>query len=163
MQESRVLVVDDDFIVNLNIRELLQAGGADVESVYCASAAFEAIDRHPRPSALVTDIELGPGPSGFDVARYARAAYPTLPVVYVSGTSMWRHMAEGVPGSEFLNKPLRLGGVEAALKRLLRVERGRVAPRAAAADDVLPLRWPSRRPQLASNLGSNLRERVLSY
>jgi len=122
MRDLRVLFVDDNFLFNLDTREFLQGLGVSVEPAYCAAAAFEAIDRGRRLSALVTDIDLGPGPDGFEVARYARAAYPELPVVYISGTREAGYAQEGVPGSEFIGKPLQPSQVAEALIRLTHLE-----------------------------------------
>jgi CheY-like chemotaxis protein len=118
MHRLRILFVDDNFLFNLDVREFLRDLGMKVEPAYCASAAFEAIDRGRQLSALVTDVDLGPGPDGFDVARYARAAYPGLPVVYISGTRAASHALEGVSGSEFIGKPLHPSEVAQALMRV---------------------------------------------
>ncbi|WP_374989954.1 response regulator [Rhizobium sp. TH2] len=56
-------------------------------------------------SALVTDINLGSGPSGWDVARRAREARPDLPVVYVSGQHSAEWTVHGVPNSIMISKP----------------------------------------------------------
>lgn len=122
MQGSRVLFVDDNFIFNLDLREFLRSAGFNVEAAYCASAAFQAIDRGRHLSALVTDIDLGPGPDGFAVARHARAAYPDLPVVFISGTRASSHALEGVAGSEFLDKPFAFLTLAQALSRLIRLK-----------------------------------------
>lgn len=118
MHRLRILFVDDNFLFNVDSREFLQDLGIKVEPAYCASAAFEAIDRGRQLSALVTDVDLGPGPDGFEVARYARAAYPGLPVVYISGTRAASHAQEGVSGSEFIGKPLHPSQVTQALIRV---------------------------------------------
>ncbi len=124
MRGLRILFVDDDFISSLAICEVLRSHGFSVTEVYCAAAAFEAIGKHQILSALVTDVDLGPGPDGFEVARCARAIHPGLPVVFISGTAMSRHLFEGVAGSEFIGKPLNPMRIVEAL--------GRVCPRAAA-------------------------------
>jgi CheY-like chemotaxis protein len=128
MRSLRILFVDDSFLFNLDVREFLQSLGIQVEPAYCASAAFEAIDRGRQLSALVTDVDLGPGPDGFDVARYARAAYPGLPVVYISGTRAASHAQEGVPGSEFIGKPLHPSQVAQALIRVTHLVAPPIAP-----------------------------------
>ncbi len=69
-----------------------------------ALLAVNVIDRLGYLSALVSDIDLGEGENGFDIARRARAAYPRLPVVFVSGAAASRHAAEGVEGSVFISK-----------------------------------------------------------
>ncbi|MBU1375341.1 MAG: response regulator [Alphaproteobacteria bacterium] len=122
MQGIRVLLVEDDFILNLNLREHLQDSGFSVESVYCGAAAYEAIDRGRPLLALVSDIDLGPGADGLSVARRARDAYPGLPVVFMSAASGSRHAAEGVAGSVFVAKPFDPREVVAALTDQIRLQ-----------------------------------------
>ena len=86
MRGFHVLLVDDNFVFNMETCEFLQERGFDVEATYNADAAMAAIDRAERLSGLVTDIDLGPGPDGFAVARYARSRHPHVPVVYVSAS-----------------------------------------------------------------------------
>lgn len=117
MHGRRVLLVEDDFILNLNLREILQARGLNVEAVYCAAAAFEAIDRDRPLGALVSDIDLGPGLDGLSVARRARNAYPGLPVVFMSATVAASETARDVPGSIFVAKPFDPAEILAALGR----------------------------------------------
>ena len=42
----RVLLVEDDFILNQVLSDHLRECGFSVESVYCGAAAFEAIDEN---------------------------------------------------------------------------------------------------------------------
>ncbi|TAJ71121.1 MAG: response regulator [Phenylobacterium sp.] len=120
MQGLRVLLVEDDFVLNLTLREYLQENGFAVESVYCAAAAFEVIDRRRPLSALVSDVDLGPGADGLAVARRARGAYPQLPVVFVSATRALSCASEGVAGSQFIAKPFHPRQVVQALDRQIR-------------------------------------------
>jgi CheY-like chemotaxis protein len=119
MPRGRILFVDDNFICSFENCEFLREEGFSVLPVYSAPAAFEHINRHPVLAALVTDIDLGPGDDGFAVARWARAAHPDLPVVFISGTAAGRHAAEGVGGSEFVAKPCHPQQVVDALSRVM--------------------------------------------
>ncbi len=105
MQAQQILFVEDDPLIGLSSCEFIRDRGFRVLGADCALEARRVIDRHGYLSALVTDVELGLGENGFDVARQARAAYPHLPVVFISGTAASRHATEGVEGSVFLNKP----------------------------------------------------------
>jgi DNA-binding NtrC family response regulator len=121
MDATRVLLVEDDFITNQALRGLLEDFDFRVESVYCGTTALAAIRRSP-PWALVTDVDLGRGPDGFEVARFARAARPGLPVVFLSGHAAARHPSEGVAGSEFIAKPCRGEQIVEALRRAVHLE-----------------------------------------
>ena len=122
MRPFRVLIVDDDLILNFANCETLKDSGFDAVGVHCAATAFEAVDGAAELSALVTDIDLGTGPDGFEVARRARAANPHLPVVYISGTAEARFRSEGVKRSEFLRKPFWPPEIVKALRRVVRRE-----------------------------------------
>lgn len=117
MSGLRVLLVEDDFILNLNLREYLLERGARVESVYCAAAAFDVIDRGRPLSALISDIDLGPGADGLAVARRARSAYPDLAIVLMSASFEPEGSSEDVPYSQFIPKPFHLDDVFRALRR----------------------------------------------
>jgi len=117
-----IIVADDDFICNLDICETLREADFKVVTAYCASAAFEAIAKGGCLAGLVTDIDLGPGADGFEVARRARAAYPGLPIVYISGSAAARHPFDGVADSTFLSKPCPPHLIVAALNRAIRLE-----------------------------------------
>ncbi len=121
MNQDHILLVDDNYIINLELHEALQDAGFTVESVYSGATAMAALKCNP-PWALVTDLDLGAGPNGFEVARYAREVSPEIPVVFISGTMGGQHPTEGVRGSNFIAKPCRGGQVVEALLRMTRLE-----------------------------------------
>ncbi len=110
--------------------EFLRGAGFNISGVYCARAACELIDKHDHLSALVTDIDLGSGADGFDVAGRAQVAYPHLPVVFISGSKTARHRAESFENAEFIAKPLHPRQIVEALTRVIRLDstRSRLAP-----------------------------------
>ncbi|MCW1402286.1 hypothetical protein OKA06_08095 [Novosphingobium sp. MW5] len=63
------------------------------------------IDSSDDLQGLATDIRLGDGPDGWEVAHYARKKYPDIAVVYMTGDSAAQWSAEGVPNSILLTKP----------------------------------------------------------
>jgi two-component system, OmpR family, response regulator len=122
MDVARILVVEDNFVLNQDICEFLRSAGHEVRPIYCGQDAFEAVNRHQRLAALLTDIDLGPGPDGVDVARYARAFSPHLPVVFISAALDPRHEFNGIARSEFVAKPFQPQQVADALARVIRLE-----------------------------------------
>jgi CheY-like chemotaxis protein len=128
MCNDHVLFVDDDLISHLlNCAVLRESGFNVVEAMSYAEACAE-IKRRPRLAALVTDIELGVGPDGFEIARQARLTNPEVAVVYMSGTELRRYAKEGVKNSRFIPKPF---GPEQLVKAL----DDATAPRAALGLD----------------------------
>lgn len=122
MQRDRVIFVDDDFFSNMENCEFLRSAGFNVSGVHRARAAYELIDKHDRLSALVTDIDLGPGADGFDVAGRAQVAYPHLPIVFISGSKTARPRAESFEHAEFIAKPLHPRQIAEALNRVIHLE-----------------------------------------
>lgn len=80
---------------------------AGFEVIYVASGteALAQLQEPPNFVALVTDIRLGKGPDGWEVARRARELSATIPIVYVSGDSAADWSIKGVPNSTMLSKP----------------------------------------------------------
>jgi DNA-binding response OmpR family regulator len=105
MHAHQILFVEDDLILSFSSCEFIRDRGMRVIETSSALLATNVIDRLAYLSALVSDIDLGEGENGFDVARRARVAYPGLPVVFVSGAAASRHAVEGVEGSIFISKP----------------------------------------------------------
>lgn len=78
-----VLVVEDEALLALDLRQMLERLGFDVATL----AQVEAARPPPaRLAAAVVNLNLGPGmPSGQEVIRHLRARRSALPVVVVTG------------------------------------------------------------------------------
>lgn len=122
VDDDPILFVDDDALCSLDTCTALRELGYKVLSADTAQGALDTLGGHGRLTALVTDIDLGEGPDGFEVARTARQAYPRLAVVFISGTAAARHTAEGVCRSEFITKPYQPEQIAEALDRTMRLE-----------------------------------------
>jgi DNA-binding NtrC family response regulator len=96
------LVVEDDPFQRLFVADLLKDEGLEV--VECASAEaaeLVLVSTGNELRALVTDINLGDGMSGVELAQLAKRRFPDMNVVMVSGRG-----APYVPqGTCFLMKP----------------------------------------------------------
>jgi CheY-like chemotaxis protein len=83
---NTLLLVDDEPLIRHDLKEGLVEAGFDVSDVAAGGKALSELESHPsRFSGLVTDINLGRGPDGWEIARRARELIPNLPVVYISG------------------------------------------------------------------------------
>ncbi|HZZ31441.1 MAG TPA: response regulator [Phenylobacterium sp.] len=122
MHSNRILLAEDNVILSHALCEFMRAEGYDVKTVYCGKAGFEAINRGEYFSALVTDIDLGPGPDGVDLARYARAHLPHLPIVFMSGIMDPRYAVNGIARSQFVAKPCEPRQISQALTTAIRLE-----------------------------------------
>nr|WP_269467860.1 response regulator [Devosia ureilytica] len=101
---AKILVVEDEVLVALDIEDALGAAGFATRLVHNGENALEAINSGEPLAAILTDIRI-PGPSGWDVARHGRTLFPQIPVIYMSGDSEADWDANGVESSRMLLKP----------------------------------------------------------
>lgn len=94
---------------------IVLAAGNGAEALAIFSEKSNDID------GLITDIKLGDGPDGWEVARTAREIKGSLPVVYLSGTDMGEWNSQGVPASVMIAKPFVAAQVVVAISSLLTV------------------------------------------
>ena len=105
---ASVLVVEDDPHVRMMLDELLHDQGLDVWLAPDDLTAYQVLSQEAkRFSVLLTDVNLGAGNDGFDVARRARGLNADIEVIFMSGfpVDQRRFSREG---GVFLTKPLNL-------------------------------------------------------
>lgn len=119
---ARILLVDDDELVQATLSAALRANGYDTE---IARDGREALDRF-RSGAfdlMVTDLIM-PGQDGLDTIAQVRRAQPDLPIIAISGGG--RHtnrdflqVAEALGATRTLNKPFVPSQLVALVRELL--------------------------------------------
>lgn len=98
-----LLLVEDEPLLRLASGDTLEGGGFAVAFACDGAQAIVALGNQGPPLAgLITDIRLGAGPDGWEVARRAREINPLMPVVYITGDSAADWPARGVPNSLIL-------------------------------------------------------------
>lgn len=118
--EPLVLLVEDEPLILLVAQDALEGGGYVVLPVTGPAEALSALDELKGEfSGLVTDIRLGSGPSGWDVARRARELRADVPVVYTTGDSAVDWPVQGVPNSVVLQKPYATAQLLTAISTLI--------------------------------------------
>ena len=116
----KVILVEDEALIAMFVQDALEEEGFEVECLQDAGAAEKAIIEGIKTiAALLTDVRLGDGLTGWELARLAREASPNLPIVYISGDSAVEHSAQGVPDSLIIQKPFVGAQVVTALATLL--------------------------------------------
>lgn len=120
MSEPLVLLVEDEPLVLLVAQDALMAGGYAVLALTGGAEAILALDDNKGEVAgLVTDIRLGAGPNGWDVARHARELHADLPIVYTTGDSAADWPVQGVPNSAVVQKPYAAAQLLTAISTLM--------------------------------------------
>lgn len=114
----RVLFVEDDDLVRDAIADPLRSAGFEIIEAQSGAQALAIIQTRGDIDALLTDINLGSGPDGWEVALAFREANADKPVIYASGYAPGEHRR--VTHSLFFPKPFKVAKVEAALWALLK-------------------------------------------
>ncbi|WP_246849191.1 response regulator [Rubellimicrobium arenae] len=115
-----LLLVEDEPLIRMTLQDELEDKGFELVVATAGRQALSALDAYAgRLRGVLTDIRLGPGPDGWEVARRARELVPAIPVVYMSGDSGHEWTVKGVPKSVMVSKPFALAQITAAVSMLL--------------------------------------------
>ncbi|MBX7502849.1 response regulator [Qipengyuania sp. YG27] len=111
------MIVEDEPLIRLALMDMFEGAGFAVLEAGDASEAMALLDTYAgRIGILLTDIRLGDGPDGWDVARHARSQLEDLPIVFVSGDSVGDWHEAGFDRSVMLAKPVADGDLLAAVR-----------------------------------------------
>jgi two-component system cell cycle response regulator CpdR len=115
-----LLLVEDEGLIRHDLKEALAAAGFDVTEAASGGKALSEFEADTsRIRGLITDINLGKGPNGWEIARRGRELIPDLPVVYISGHGAADWPSKGVPKSLIVSKPFASAQIITAISTLL--------------------------------------------
>jgi DNA-binding NarL/FixJ family response regulator len=80
------LIVEDDALLRELFAVALEGRGFEVETAATAADARRIFARLD-PDGVVLDVDLGPGPNGFDLALVLRKLSPQVAIVFLTGMS----------------------------------------------------------------------------
>ncbi|MFC7502506.1 response regulator [Nocardioides sp. CPCC 206347] len=121
--KHRLLVVEDDAVINQALSDRLEAEGYDVVRAWDGPGAVAAFAEH-EPDLVVLDVML-PGYDGHEVCRRIQAERP-VPVIMLTARAEESDVLVGlgVGADDYLTKPFRMRELVARIGALLRrVER----------------------------------------
>jgi DNA-binding response OmpR family regulator len=103
---NRLLLVEDDLALAETLSEGLDDAGFDVVAASNGAEALAELNADAiQFEEVITDVDLGIGPNGWDVGRRARECVADMPVLYMSGDSGRDWPSKGVANSAFIAKP----------------------------------------------------------
>ncbi|HUH84251.1 MAG TPA: response regulator [Stellaceae bacterium] len=100
-----ILVVEDVEDIRIATLEALAHAGYDVLGAASAEAALALLAEEPTIGVLFTDIVLGRGLDGYELAQRAVALRPSLKVLYTTGYAA--RQRDTSPAGRLLPKPYR--------------------------------------------------------
>ena len=101
----RVLLIEDDALMRRMLLDTLGEDGIEVDGLANAEDALILLGAGQVPDVLVTDINLGQGLSGLDLADIARERHPDLELVLISGRPLDTSSHPLARHERFLPKP----------------------------------------------------------
>jgi CheY-like chemotaxis protein len=116
MHQGRVLIVEDEFYIALDIEASLAALGHTTLGIAISADQAVAIAERERPDVVVMDIRLAGSRDGIDAAEeiYARFGIRSL-FVTANTDPQTRQRAAALKPIAFLEKPLSLQRLQASL------------------------------------------------
>ena len=117
---KRCLVLDDEFLIALDIQQILELAGAKhVASVASASEAIELLRREPKFDLAVLDVKLG-GAEGHSLGVAAMLAKAGTPFVFLTGMRVDNVHAKKFPQAPVVEKPYDASTLLDAAQRALK-------------------------------------------
>jgi CheY-like chemotaxis protein len=98
-----ILVVEDEFLVRFDISDCLRRADYRVLDVPSAEKAMAVFTAGEAVNILISDIYLGPGMDGVQLATWVRSNFPDVRILLTSG---WAVAEDASPdGVVFVPKP----------------------------------------------------------
>ncbi len=115
----RVLIVDDEADVRDLLVEYFREAGHDVSSAADGTQAVAEIASHPtKYDFVISDLQL-PGVDGLGVLKAAKAANPSISVIFITGYASVDSAVRAVRlgAYDYLTKPFTLGQIDVIVQR----------------------------------------------
>ncbi len=104
----QLLLVEDEALIREVVTDCLQDHGFGVVEAATAEEAMQRMMGGLGPPLVITDIDLGAGRSGIELADWLHQGWPELGVIFVTGRSDRLQGRLPDPREACLAKPFRL-------------------------------------------------------
>lgn len=107
----RILVVDDERLLNEMLQECLRAAGYEVDGAYDGVEGIGQL-RYKKYNLLMLDIRM-PRKDGLEVLKFVKDEYPEMPVIIVTGLASMEEIKATIKNGAFacIKKPFQLDKV----------------------------------------------------
>ncbi|HTZ71433.1 MAG TPA: response regulator [Acetobacteraceae bacterium] len=118
---ARILVVEDEVLIRVEVADALRQAGYEVIEAGCAAEAQAYVRGGGGVDLLFSDLRMPGGMNGAQLAGWIRAHAPGVPVILASGDA---GPAEIGVADAFLAKPYDIGQAVGSVARLLAAAEG---------------------------------------
>ena len=117
----KILLLEDDVILQEIIEEFLLETGYDVECFYDGEKALDAIGSNTY-DMLLLDVNV-PNINGFEILSYLRDIGNTTPAIYITSLSGIDDLKKGfdIGADDYLKKPFDLEELKVRIERIVKV------------------------------------------
>jgi DNA-binding NtrC family response regulator len=114
---KKILVVDDEKQIRIDLSEMLIEAGYDVSHVGSGTEALEKIKKEDY-GVVLADIKM-PGMSGMELLLEIKRLKPQIRVIMITAFASTKSAVEAMKkgADDYISKPFRIDEVEAAVKR----------------------------------------------
>jgi DNA-binding response OmpR family regulator len=122
-----ILVVDDDQPLREMLTRSFEREGHRITAVADGHAALDEADRG-QFDVILLDVALGPGPTGYDVARALRGRRNVTPVIMLTALDSEADAVQGLEAGadDYVTKPFGLAELRSRIRAVLRRTRGQL-------------------------------------
>jgi DNA-binding response OmpR family regulator len=123
----KILVVDDEADLRAMLQRSFEREGHEVVTVPDGTQALEQASGNGFDIVLL-DVALGPGPSGYDVARELRARRNVVPIIMLTALDSEADAVQGLEAGadDYVTKPFGLAELRSRIRAVLRRAGGRI-------------------------------------
>jgi DNA-binding response OmpR family regulator len=124
----RILVVDDESELRALLERSFSREGHEVVAVADGEQALDRAAGAKGFDIVLLDVALGPGPSGYDVARELRARRNVVPIIMLTALDSEADAVQGLEAGadDYVTKPFGLAELRSRIRAVLRRTGGRV-------------------------------------
>ncbi|QDM24118.1 response regulator [Tardiphaga sp. vice154] len=116
----RILVVEDEIVIRMDVVEMLDAAGFDILEAANADEAIQMLERNSDIRLVFTDIDMPGSIDGLKLAATVRDRWPPIRIIATSGHFKVR--AGDLPAdARFIAKPYQAAQIISAVRELTSV------------------------------------------
>ncbi len=122
-EKKKVMIVEDDLILNLLYESYLERLGFDAEGELVYGKTAIEVAKNLNPDLIIMDISLEGEIDGIDAMNEIRK-FSDVPVIYITGNSDPYHVkrAEETDYLDYLTKPIEYDDLKTAINAYFRDE-----------------------------------------
>ena len=124
----KILVVDDEADLRTLLERSFKREGHEVVAVPDGAQALDRAGTDNGFDIVLLDVALGPGPSGYDVARELRSRRNVVPIIMLTALDSEADAVQGLEAGadDYVTKPFGLAELRSRIRAVLRRTGGRV-------------------------------------